>query len=48
MLADHVIVVSTMGDEQGARVLAAGVIDAGFGACAQIIGPITSVFRWNG
>ena len=48
MLADHVIVASTTADEQAARALAAGVIEAKLGACAQIVGPITSVFRWEG
>jgi periplasmic divalent cation tolerance protein len=45
---DHVVVVSTTASEEAARALAAGVIEARLGACAQIVGPITSVFRWNG
>ncbi|MDQ2789938.1 MAG: divalent-cation tolerance protein CutA [Pseudonocardiales bacterium] len=48
MLADHVIVATTTASEQAAQVLGAGVIEARLGACAQIVGPITSVFRWNG
>ncbi|HET9117134.1 MAG TPA: divalent-cation tolerance protein CutA [Pseudonocardiaceae bacterium] len=48
MSAEHVIVTSTTDNEQAARVLATGAIDAGLGACAQIVGPITSVFRWQG
>ncbi|MGH3601779.1 MAG: divalent-cation tolerance protein CutA [Pseudonocardiaceae bacterium] len=48
MLADHVIVASTTASEEAARALAAGAIDARLGACAQIVGPITSVYRWNG
>ncbi len=48
MSGDHVVVVSTTGSEGAARALAAGVIEARLGACAQIVGPITSVFRWNG
>ena len=47
MSGDHVVVVSTTGSEEAARALAAGVIEARLGACAQIVGPITSVFRWN-
>lgn len=46
--ADHVVVVTTTGSEEAARAIGAGVIDARLGACAQIVGPITSVFRWNG
>ncbi|MFY9807377.1 MAG: divalent-cation tolerance protein CutA [Pseudonocardiaceae bacterium] len=48
MPADHVVVVTTTGSEEAARAIGAGVIDARLGACAQIVGPITSVFRWNG
>ena len=48
MSADHVIVASTTDSEEAARALAAGAIDAKLGACAQIVGPITSVFRWEG
>jgi periplasmic divalent cation tolerance protein len=48
MPSEHVIVASTTDNEQAARALAAGAIDAKLGACAQIVGPITSVFRWEG
>jgi periplasmic divalent cation tolerance protein len=48
MSAEHVIVISTTDNEQAARALAAGAIDAKLGACAQVVGPITSVFRWEG
>ena len=45
---DYVIVASMTASEEAARALAAGVIDARLGGCAQIVGPITSLFRWNG
>ena len=48
MAAEHLIVMSTTDSEDKARALAAGVIDARLGACAQIVGPITSVYRWDG
>lgn len=48
MSPEHVIVTSTTGSEQTARALAAGAIDAKLGACAQLVGPITSVYRWKG
>jgi periplasmic divalent cation tolerance protein len=48
MPSEHVIVASTTDSEQAARALAAGAIDAKLGACAQIVGPITSVYRWEG
>lgn len=44
---DHVIVMTTTGSAEGARAIGGGAIDARLGACAQIVGPITSVFRWN-
>jgi periplasmic divalent cation tolerance protein len=48
MAAEHVIVTSTTGSEAAARELASRVVDARLGACAQIVGPITSVYRWDG
>lgn len=48
MATEHVIVASTTDSESAARTLAADVIGAKLGACAQIVGPITSVFRWEG
>jgi periplasmic divalent cation tolerance protein len=48
MAAEHVVVTSTTGSEEAARSLAAGVVEARLGACAQVVGPITSVYRWEG
>lgn len=48
MSVEHVVVASTTDTEDAARALAAGVIDARLGACAQVVGPITSVFHWAG
>ncbi|MGH3575913.1 MAG: divalent-cation tolerance protein CutA, partial [Pseudonocardiaceae bacterium] len=48
MMGEHVVVVSTTGSEEAARALATGAIAARLGACAQIVGPITNVYRWNG
>lgn len=48
MSSDHVIVSSTTDSEDKARELAASAIAAKLGACAQIVGPITSVYRWEG
>ena len=48
MSHEHVIVASTTDNEEAARTLAAGAIDAKLGACAQVVGPITSVYRWDG
>ncbi|HEY3468859.1 MAG TPA: divalent-cation tolerance protein CutA [Amycolatopsis sp.] len=48
MAAEHVIVTSTTDSEAAARELAARAIDARLGACAQVVGPVTSVYRWEG
>lgn len=48
MAAENVIVTTTTDSEAAAQELAAAAIRARLGACAQIIGPITSVFRWDG
>ena len=48
MAAEHVVVSSTTDSEEAARRLADGAIGASLGACAQIVGPITSVYRWEG
>jgi periplasmic divalent cation tolerance protein len=48
MAAEHVIVTSTTGTEAAARELAAAAVEARLGACAQVVGPVTSVYRWEG
>jgi periplasmic divalent cation tolerance protein len=47
-MPEHAIVSSTTGSEDSARELAAKAVAAKLGACAQIVGPITSVYRWEG
>ncbi|GLY63873.1 divalent-cation tolerance protein CutA [Amycolatopsis taiwanensis] len=47
-MSSYVIVSSTTDSEDAARDLAAGAVDAKLAACAQIVGPITSVYRWEG
>jgi periplasmic divalent cation tolerance protein len=44
----HVIVTTTTDNEEAARDLAARAVAAKLGACAQLVGPITSVYRWEG
>lgn len=46
-MSSYVIVSSTTDSEGAARELAAKAVDAKAGACAQIVGPITSVYRWE-
>jgi periplasmic divalent cation tolerance protein len=40
-------VVTTTDSRQRAEVLARGAVEARLAACAQIVGPITSVFWWE-
>jgi periplasmic divalent cation tolerance protein len=46
--ADHVVVTTTTDREERARTLASDAVAAGLAACAQVVGPITSVYRWQG
>lgn len=47
-MTEHAIVTTTTDSQQEATRLASSAVDAGLAACAQIVGPITSVFRWDG
>ncbi|MEA5361587.1 divalent-cation tolerance protein CutA [Amycolatopsis sp., V23-08] len=47
MAAEHVIVTSTTDSEAAARELATQAVEARLGACAQVVGPVTSVYRWE-
>ncbi|WP_290055854.1 divalent-cation tolerance protein CutA [Amycolatopsis solani] len=47
-MAEHVIVTSTTDSEAAARELATQAVAERLGACAQVVGPITSVYRWDG
>lgn len=44
----HCMVVTTIDSEAAAETLARGIVDARAGACAQVVGPVTSVYRWQG
>ncbi|MET9589833.1 divalent-cation tolerance protein CutA [Streptomyces sp. NPDC006516] len=41
-------VLTTTDSEEKARALARDAVDARLAACAQISGPVTSVYRWEG
>jgi periplasmic divalent cation tolerance protein len=38
----------TIDTEQAAQALAHGVVDERLAACAQVVGPISSTYRWRG
>lgn len=47
-MADYLTVLTTTDSAGEARALAAGAVEARLAACAQIDGPVTSVYRWEG
>jgi periplasmic divalent cation tolerance protein len=47
-MADIVTVLTTTGSEEQARALASGAVERRLAACAQLNGPVTSVYRWAG
>ncbi|GGZ72679.1 divalent-cation tolerance protein CutA [Streptomyces echinoruber] len=46
--ADWLTVLTTTDDQGRAEALARGAIEARVAACAQVSGPVTSVYRWKG
>ncbi|MGY3201380.1 divalent-cation tolerance protein CutA [Streptomyces sp. TE5632] len=47
-MAEYLTVLTTTDTAEKAEALAAGAVEAEVAACAQIDGPITSVYRWEG
>ncbi|MFI0150774.1 divalent-cation tolerance protein CutA [Streptomyces lydicus] len=47
-MADYLTVLTTTDDAEKAKNLASSAVEAKVAACAQIDGPITSVYRWDG
>jgi periplasmic divalent cation tolerance protein len=45
---EHVEISTTTRSKEDAEALAAGVVEARLGACAQVVGPIVSTYWWNG
>jgi periplasmic divalent cation tolerance protein len=41
-------VTTTIADRAGAEALARSAVEARLAACGQVVGPITSVYRWEG
>ena len=48
MSADCLQVTTTLGSRAAAELLAAQLVEERLVACAQVSGPITSVYRWHG
>jgi periplasmic divalent cation tolerance protein len=47
-VADHCAVITTTNNEEAAADLAKGIVGAKLAACVQIVGPIRSIYRWQG
>jgi periplasmic divalent cation tolerance protein len=47
-MSDLVQLFTTLGSRADAQVLAHAVVEERMAACAQVVGPITSVYRWEG
>ncbi|RBQ21716.1 divalent-cation tolerance protein CutA [Spongiactinospora rosea] len=47
-MAGYVQVLTTVDDEEKGVALAQGIVEARLAACVQVVGPITSVYRWEG
>ena len=47
-MADYVLVLTTVGSADVAEQLAAGIVAARLAACVQVVGPVRSVYRWQG
>ncbi|MFT7834822.1 divalent-cation tolerance protein CutA [Saccharothrix sp. BKS2] len=45
---NHVVVLTTAGSAEAADALARAVVEARLAACAQVGGPVRSVYRWDG
>jgi periplasmic divalent cation tolerance protein len=48
MTIEHVQVSTTVRNKEDAQTLARGAVEARLGACAQVHGPVTSTYWWDG
>ncbi len=47
-MSDYIQVFTTMDKEEDARRIAGMMVEKRFAACAQILGPVSSIYRWKG
>lgn len=47
-MSDHVQVMTTAGSEEEAGRIASLLVERKLAACVQVVGPITSRYRWQG
>lgn len=44
----HLLVLTTLGNEQDAKRVAKALVERRLAACVNIVGPIRSIYRWQG
>lgn len=47
-MTDYIQVLTAAGSEEEAERISAALIDQGLAACVQVVGPISSHYRWRG
>jgi len=47
-MADKILVLSTTGSKEEAQTIARALVERRMAACVNIVGPIESVYRWQG
>lgn len=47
-MADYIQVITTVERQEDAQSIARALVDERLAACVQIIGPVTSIYRWQG
>ena len=48
VVESHCAVITTTDSAEAAEELGRGIVEARLGACVQIVGPIRSIYRWEG
>src|SRR5512142_794121 len=48
MMSDKRIVLTTAGDREEAQKIASALVERRVAACVNVVGPINSVYRWQG
>lgn len=47
-MAEHVVVLVTVGNQEQADAIAHALVNEQLAACVNIIGPVRSIYRWEG
>jgi periplasmic divalent cation tolerance protein len=47
-MTEHCIVLTTVDSAEAANLLARAAVEARAAACVQVVGPISSTYRWDG